>query len=59
MQITMTVRFCPIPVRMAKGNSQVTVHARKDVDQGEYSIAIGSENLYGHFGNRYGGFSEY
>ena len=31
----------------------------KDVEQGEHSsIAGGNANLYNHFGNQYGGFSE-
>jgi hypothetical protein len=34
-------------------------HAGKDVEQGEYSsIAAGSANLYNHFGNQLGGFSD-
>jgi hypothetical protein len=37
----------------------VTAHAGKDVEQGERSsIAGGSANLYKHFGNQYGSFSE-
>ena len=39
--------------------SQVTAHAGEDVEQGEHSsIAGGSANLYNHFGNQFGGFSE-
>ena len=39
--------------------SQMTVHFGKDVKQWEHSsIAGGSENLYSHYGNQYGGTSE-
>jgi hypothetical protein len=37
----------------------VTAHAGEDVEQGEhFSIAGGCANLYNHFGNQCGGFSE-
>jgi hypothetical protein len=37
----------------------VTTHAGEDVEQGEhFSITAGSANLYNHFGNQFGGFSE-
>ena len=35
--------------------TQVTAHAGKDVEQGEYSsIAGGNAKLYNHYGNQYG-----
>jgi len=38
---------------------QVTAHAGEDVEQKQpSSTADGSANLYSHFGNQYGGFSE-
>jgi hypothetical protein len=34
-------------------------HAGEDMEQGKYSsIACGNKNLYNHFGNQLGGFSE-
>ena len=42
-----------------RSKTQVTAHAGKDVEQGEHSsIAGGSTNLYNHFENQFGGFSE-
>ena len=39
--------------------TQVTAHAGEDVEQGEHSsIADGSANLYSHYRNQYGNFSE-
>ena len=38
---------------------QVIAHAGEDVEQGEHSsIAGGSANVYNHFENQFGGFSE-
>jgi len=42
-----------------KQRTQVTAFAGEDVEQEEhFSIAGGSTNLYSHFGNQFGGFSE-
>jgi hypothetical protein len=46
-------------VETKKKKIQGTAHAGKDVQQGEHSsIAGGNVNLYNHFGNQFGGFSE-
>jgi hypothetical protein len=42
-----------------KSITQVTAHAGEDMEQGEHpSIAVGSANLYRHYGNQYEGFLE-
>jgi hypothetical protein len=60
MQIQTILRFHLIPIRMAKiKRPQRTAHAGEVVEQGKHSsIAGGSENLYNHSGNQFGGFSE-
>jgi hypothetical protein len=38
---------------------QAKAHAGEDMEHGQYSfIAGGTRNLYNHFGNQFGGFSE-
>jgi hypothetical protein len=59
MQIKTTLKFHLISVRMLRATTQVTAHDNKEVVQGEHSsIAGGNANLYNHYGNQYGGFSE-
>jgi hypothetical protein len=58
MQVKTTLRFHFTPVRMAKIKNQVTADACEDVEKEQSSIAGGIANLYNHFGNQYGGFSE-
>jgi hypothetical protein len=60
MQIKTTLRFHLTSIRMAKfKNSSDIAHAGKDVEQGENSSISGrSINLYNHYGNQFGGFSE-
>jgi hypothetical protein len=58
MQIKMTMRFLLTPVRMAKIKNMIAT-AGKHVEQGEhFAIAGRSANLYNHFGNKFGSFSE-
>jgi hypothetical protein len=62
MQIKMTLRFhlnsLP-PSEWLRSKIQVKAHASKDVEQGEHSSIAGrSVNLYNHFGNKSGNFSE-
>ena len=61
MQIKNDSEIPLTPVRMTKikKKTQVTADAGADVQQREHSsIAGGSANLYGHFRNQYGSFSE-
>ena len=59
MQIKTTLKFHLILVRMTKSKTQVMVHAGEDGEQwGHSSIAGGRANLYSHFGNQFGSFSE-
>ena len=54
----MTMRFLLTPVRMAKIKNMIAT-AGKHVEQGEhFAIAGRSANLYNHFGNKFGSFSE-
>jgi hypothetical protein len=47
------------PLEWPRSQTQVTEHAGKDVEQGEhFSTAAGRANLYNHFGNQFGSFSE-
>ena len=62
MEIKTTMKFHLTLVRIAKikkKNNSRSVHASKDVEQEEHFFIAGeSTNLYIHFGNEYGGFSE-
>jgi hypothetical protein len=59
MEIKMTMRFHLTEMEWLRPKTQVIAHAVKDVEQGEHSsIAGGSANLYNHFGNQLGSFSE-
>ena len=60
MQVKASLRFHLTPIRTVKlKNSSLTAHGGEDVKQGEHSsIAGGSANLYNHFGNQFGSFSE-
>jgi hypothetical protein len=54
-----TLRFCLIPIRMAKINTQVAAQAREDVENEEHSsMAGGVANQYNHSGNQSGSSSE-
>jgi hypothetical protein len=47
------------PSKRIRPRSQKIVHAGKDVEQGKHIFTAGvSTNLYNHFGNQFGGFSE-
>ena len=55
----MTLRYHLTHVRMTKIKIMRTSYVKEDVELGEHSsTAGGSGNLYSHFGNQYGGFSE-
>ena len=55
----MTLRYHLTPVRMTKIKIMRTTYTEEDVELGEHSsTADGSGNLYSHFGNQYGSFSE-
>ena len=59
IQIKSTLRFHLTPVRMSKIKIQVIAHVSEDVEQGKHSsTAGGSANMYNHFENPCGGFSE-
>ena len=59
MQIKATLRFHFIPADWLRSKTQVIAHADREEEQEEhYFIAGGSTNLYNHFGNQFGGFSE-
>jgi hypothetical protein len=48
-----------LPVRMAKIKTQVTAQAGEYVEKEKHSsIVSGSANLYNHYGNQFGSFSE-
>ena len=56
MKIKMTSRFCLVPDRMAKIRNTIDSLCWRGC--GILLHAGGSVNLYSHFGNQYGGFSE-
>ena len=59
MQMKKTVKFHFTHIRMVKIQTQVIAHADEDVEQEEYTtIHDRSTNLYNHFENQFGGFSE-
>ena len=60
-QVKTTLRFHLIPIGMAKIKKKKSrkAHACEDVEQGENSSIAGeSINLYNHYGNQFGCFSE-
>ena len=59
MKIKITLRYHLTPVRWTKIKNTNDAYAGEDVQEGEHSSIAGEkENLYNHFGNQYGGFSE-
>ena len=47
------------PSEWLRSKTQETAHAGEDVEQGEHFFIAGrSTNLYNHFGNQFGSFSE-
>jgi hypothetical protein len=59
MEIKTTLRFYLHSSEWLRSKAQMLVHAGEDMEQVENSsIAGGSANLYNHFGNQFGGFSE-
>ena len=59
MQIKTTMRFHLIPIRMAKIKTQEIAYSGKNMEQGKHSSIAGeSTNLYNHFRNQFGIFSE-
>lgn len=60
MQIKMIPRFHLIPVRMSNIKNKSDSSGGYNVEQGEYAYTSGEKtNLYSHFENQYGSFSEY
>lgn len=59
VQIKTTLRFHLKPIRNAKIKTMLTAYAGEDVEQSKDLFIVGrSANLYSHFGNQYGHFSE-
>jgi hypothetical protein len=60
MQIRMTLRFHLTPISIAKiRNSSDSTCWQGYMEKGKHSsIAVGIANLYNHFGNWFGDFSE-
>ena len=55
----MTMTFHLPPSECLKSKTQVVAYPGEDMQQGEHaSIDDVSANLYSHFGNEHGGFSE-
>jgi hypothetical protein len=58
IEIKTTLKFQLKPIRMANIKTYLKVHASKDMEKGEYSIAGGIANLWDHSGNQSDGFSK-
>jgi hypothetical protein len=59
IQIKTTLSFHLTPSRMAKIKTQEILYAGKGMEQGaHFFIPGGSANLYNHFGNQFGSFSQ-
>ena len=57
MQVKTTMRYCYLPIRMAKIRTLTAPNTKKDVTQGEH-LFISGENTksYSHFGREFGSF---